>query len=137
MSTASEANIKRMLEVANKAKENSYSPYSKFRVGAAILCKDGSIFPGTNIENCSYPAGTCAERSAISCAISNGHRDFEAILITSDIKDDFITPCGICRQAIVEFGNLEVILTQGNGTLKRTHIADLLPMAFTPADLSK
>ena len=137
MSTASDANVKKMFEIANKAKENSYSPYSKFRVGAALLCKDGSIFPGTNIENSSYPVGTCAERSAISCAISNGHRDFEAILITSDIKDDFISPCGFCRQAIVEFGNLEVILTQANGTMKRLHISDLLPMAFTPADLSK
>ncbi|KAK8891419.1 hypothetical protein M9Y10_028628 [Tritrichomonas musculus] len=137
MSQATDAEVQKMFEVANKAKENSYSPYSKFRVGAAILCKDGSIFPGTNVENCSYPVATCAERGAISCAIAHGHRDFKSILITSDIKDDFITPCGFCRQAIVEFGNLEVILTQACGKMKKMHIADLLPMAFTPADLTK
>ena len=137
MKQASESDIKKMLEVANKAKENSYSPYSKFRVGAALLCKDGAIIGGTNVENCSYPAGTCAERSAICSAISQGHKDFVSILITSDIQDDFITPCGICRQALVEFGNIEVILTQGNGTMKKMHISDLLPLAFTPADLTK
>ena len=137
MATATDAEVQKMLEIANKAKENSYSPYSKFRVGAAILCNDGSIFPGTNIENSSYPVGTCAERCAIACAIANGHRDFKSILITSDIQNDFISPCGFCRQAIVEYGNLEVILTQGCGKMKKMHIADLLPMAFTPADLSK
>ena len=134
---ASDAQIAQMIEVANKAKENSYSPYSKFRVGAALLCKDGSIWPGANVENCSYPAGTCAERSAICCANANGHRDYVSILITSDIKDDFISPCGICRQAIAEFGNIEVIMTTANGGIKKMHISELLPMVFTPADLTK
>ncbi|KAH0786359.1 cytidine deaminase [Histomonas meleagridis] len=133
----SEEDVQRLFKVASATKEYSYSPYSKFRVGAAVLCRDGTIVGGTNIENCSYPNGLCAERAAISSCISQGHKDIVAILVTSDIKDDFITPCGFCRQFIVEFGNLEVILTKATGEAKRMHITDILPMAFSPADLTK
>ena len=126
-----------MIEVANKTKEFSHSPYSHFRVGAAVLCGDGSIIGGTNIENCSYPCGSCAERSALCSAISQGKSGFKSIVITSDLQDDFCTPCGFCRQFIAEFGNLEVILTKGNGEIKKMHIGDLLPMAFSPEDLTK
>jgi cytidine deaminase len=134
---ASEADVQRLFAAANAAKANSYSPYSKFRVGASILCKDGSIFAGTNIENAAYPSGNCAERSAIAATISSGHRDLSTILVVSDLQDDFITPCGFCRQCIVEFGNLEVILTKATGEIHRTRIAELLPRAFTTADLTK
>ena len=134
----SDEDIKRMFDSAQKNKVNSYSPYSKFAVSAALLCRDGTIVNGVNVENCSYPCGICAERSAISSAISQGHKDFVAILITSNMKDDFIYPCGMCRQVIAEFGNLEVISTKADfGDIKRYHIKDLLPEAFTPADLDK
>lgn len=135
--TASEEDYQRLFEAARNAKANAYCPYSNFQVGAAVLCSDGSIFAGANVENASYPNGQCAERTAIGNAISAGHRDFKAILVTSNIEDDYCTPCGLCRQVIVEFGNLEVILTMKNGNPKRMHITDLLPMAFTPADLTK
>ena len=134
----SDEDIKRMFESAQKNKVNSYSPYSHFAVSAALLCRDGTIVNGVNVENCSYPNGCCAERSAIYSAISQGHKDFVAILITSNMENDFIYPCGMCRQVIAEFGNLEVISTKATfGDIKRYHIADLLPEAFTPADLSK
>lgn len=132
-----DADVKRMFEAAKAVKENSYSPYSKFRVGAAVLCEDGAVIPGTNVENCAYPSGCCAERSAIYSAIAQGHKGFKAILVTSDMKDDHITPCGFCRQVIAEFGNLEVIMTTCDGDAKRMHIAELLPLAFSPADLTK
>ncbi|EAY23385.1 hypothetical protein TVAG_070480 [Trichomonas vaginalis G3] len=134
----SDEDIKRLFEVASAKKVNSYSPYSHFRVSAALLCRDGSIINGVNVENCSYPNGCCAERSAIYSAISQGYKDFVAILITSDMKDDFIYPCGMCRQVIAEWGNLEVISTKADGKeIKRYHISDLLPEASTPADLTK
>ena len=136
--TTSDEDIKRMLEAATAVKENSYSPYSHFRVGACILCKDGSIYAGTNVENASYPAGTCAERGAIMNAFAHGAKgEFVSILLTSDQENEFISPCGFCRQALVEFGNLEVIMTNKKGELKRLHLmTDLLPLAFTPAALT-
>jgi cytidine deaminase len=134
---ASDSDVQRLLATANAGKENAYCPYSNFRVGAAILCKDGTVIQGCNVENCAYPSGCCAERTAIVSAVSQGHRDFQSILITSDMKDEFIFPCGFCRQVIAEFGNLEVISTKGSGELLRQHIVDLLPHAFSPADLSK
>jgi cytidine deaminase len=134
-SCASERDVQRLITAANAAKENSYSPYSHFRVGAALLCKDGSIFAGTKVENAAYPSGCCAERAAIVTAVSAGYREFAAILVVSDDEKEFITPCGFCRQCIVEFGNLEVILTKGTERL-RTTIAELLPRAFTPASLN-
>ena len=134
---ATDAEVAKMIEVANATKEFSYSPYSHFRVGAAVLCNDGSIIGGTNVENCSYPCGSCAERTAIVSAIAQGKKGFKSIAVTADVADDFVTPCGFCRQFIAEFGNLEVILTKGNGEIKKMHIHDLLPMAFTPEDLTK
>lgn len=133
----SEQDVKRMFEAATANQKNCYVPYSHYPVSAALLCKDGTIVLGVNVENCSYPNGCCAERSAIFGAVSNGHRDFVSILITSKMGDDFILPCGMCRQVIAEWGNLEVISTKGNGEIKRYHISDLLPEAFTPADLTK
>lgn len=129
--------IKKLFEVASNNKCNAYVPYSHFPVSAALLCRDGSIVPGVNVENCSYPCGSCAERSAIVSAISQGKKDFVAILVTSGMEDDYIYPCGFCRQFIAEWGNLEVISTTAKGGIRRYHISDLLPEAFSPADLSK
>lgn len=103
--------LKDLLDKASLAKLNSYSPYSKFRVGAALLAKDGQVFMGTNVENASYgiyfkliKGGTiCAERSAFVSAVSCGCKEFTAIMIATDV-DDWISPCGFCRQFMVEFG---------------------------------
>ncbi|TPX32145.1 cytidine deaminase [Synchytrium microbalum] len=118
-------------DMARHAKENSYSPYSKFRVGAALLLKSGKIYMGCNVENVSFGASICAERTAVVKAVSEGHRDFIAIAVASDLED-YITPCGICRQFICEFGkNIIIQLTKLNGQYKTKSIDDLLPGGFT------
>jgi cytidine deaminase len=137
MTKTSDADVQRLFAAATAVKANAYCPYSHFRVGAAVLCRDGTIFSGCNVENCAYPSGCCAERSAIVSAVSGGHRDFTAILVTSDVEDDFVTPCGFCRQVIAEFGNLEVISTKPSGESLRLELIELLPRAFSPAILSK
>lgn len=126
-----------LLELAWKARENAYTPYSHFNVGACVLCKDGKTFMGANIENASYGATNCAERSAIFATYSNGYRkdDIEAIAIVA--VDRFIAaPCGICRQVLCELLNHDtpIILSNGEETVVKT-IDELLPMSFTGEDL--
>ncbi|KAJ8656067.1 cytidine deaminase [Lichtheimia ornata] len=113
------------------AKDTSYSPYSKFRVGAALLTEDGTIYQGCNIENASFGAGICAERTAYVKAISEGHNKFVALAVTTD-QDDFVSPCGICRQFISEFGpaTLPVYLLKTSGESQLLTLADLLPYSF-------
>lgn len=106
----------------------TYSPYSHFAVGAAVLTANGSIFTGTNIENASYGLTICAERVALGNAISNGHTTFKAIAVHSPVKD--ITPCGACRQFIVEFGNKIIVIFKQDGVLVTKTIAELLPDSF-------
>jgi cytidine deaminase len=108
MNLSSEALIA-LFHKASDAKQNSYSPYSKFRVGAALLAKDGRVFTGTNVENASYGGAICAERSAVVSAVSCGCTEFDAIMITTDV-DDLIAPCGFCRQFMVEFGTDLVVI---------------------------
>ncbi len=110
---------KTLLEAAERAAENAYAPYSNFRVGAAILTEDGKIFTGCNIEHASYGVTCCAERVALFSAVAAGARKFSAIAVTH-------TPCGICRQALSEFGDMDVITPAGTNRLSR-----LLPEAFT------
>ncbi len=93
---------KALLQKARKIMENSYSPYSKFRVGAVVLCESGNVYTGVNIENSSFGATICAERTAICKAISEGEKKIKAVVVASDL-DDYIFPCGICRQFIGEF----------------------------------
>jgi cytidine deaminase len=119
---------KALIQKAIEAKERSYSPYSKFPVGAALLTEEGRVFVGTNVENSSYGLSMCAERSAIVSAVSNGYRKFRSIAIVSDRKEP-TSPCGACRQFMVEFGNFEVILV-GEENIKRTTTFELLPMHF-------
>lgn len=94
--------MQKLIELAKNAMINAYSPYSKFKVGAALLCENGKIYTGCNIENLSFGATICAERVALFKAISEGEKNFKSIAIISDSKD-FIYPCGICRQVIREF----------------------------------
>ncbi|KAI8887186.1 cytidine deaminase [Backusella circina FSU 941] len=110
-----------LFELAIKAKDASYSPYSKFRVGAALLTADDTLYKGCNVENASYGAAICAERTAYVKAVSEGHREFKALVVSSD-QEDYISPCGICRQFISEFNKVDmpVYLLNSRGEAKET-----------------
>lgn len=125
-----------LLKKALEAKNNAYVPYSKFRVGAAVKTSRGNIFTGCNIENSSFGATICAERTAIVKAISEGEAEISAIAINSD-SDHLTYPCGICRQVISEFGNekTKIICSNKNGEYKVYGMDDILPYAFTKKDL--
>ena len=120
---------------AAKAMRQAYAPYSKFRVGAALLTDAGETFVGCNVENASYPAGLCAERVALGAAVAAGHRKFVAIAICSEAAAP-APPCGICRQALAEFG-LDLIVESAapDGPVMRWSLAELLPHPFTPSSL--
>jgi cytidine deaminase len=118
-----------LMKRANDARARAYAPYSGFSVGAALLCADGTVFTGVNIENAAFGPSICAERTAIFKAISEGHRDFVKIAITCD--RDYCQPCGTCRQVMIEHApDLEVLMGNVEGSFKRTTIRDLLPEAF-------
>ncbi len=132
-------NHQQLLTLAEQAREHSHAPYSHFAVGAALLTKSGKVYLGCNIENASFGATNCAERTAIFSAIAAGERDFEAIAIIGGRAGEpgsFCAPCGICRQVIGEFcgGNFPIIL--GTPSAPRVYaLQDLLPLAFTEKDL--
>ncbi|KAI8093614.1 cytidine deaminase [Halteromyces radiatus] len=132
MNHISKENLDLLFKYALEAKETSYSPYSKFRVGAALLTKDGTWYKGCNVENASYGAAICAERTAYCKAISEGHREFIALAVSTD-QDDFVSPCGICRQFISEFGpgSLPVYLLNTKGEFKLITLSELLPLSFS------
>lgn len=126
-----------LCEHAFAAMERAYAPYSGFRVGAALLGVDGSIAAGCNVENASYPAGLCAERAAIACAVARGVRQFSAIVIATE-SDIPTPPCGVCRQVLVEFApQLEVLSVTRSGVEAQWSMSDLLPFAFTPTSLGR
>ncbi|KAK3825509.1 MAG: cytidine deaminase-like protein [Benniella sp.] len=134
-SALSDKQIDELIDLCLAAREHSYSPYSKFRVGAALRTVDGKIYQGCNVENASYGGAICAERTAFVKAVSEGHRRFVAIAVATDYNQ-FSTPCGICRQFMNEFGkNLEVFFVNDDRTYKRAILADLLPYAFGPDDM--
>lgn len=119
---------------AVKALDNSYAPYSGFKVGAALLSADGRVFSGCNIENAAYPAGICAERTAIAGAVSSGAREFVKIAIVGGKNGeitDYCPPCGICRQVLSEFcgEDFEILLYDGK-TVKSYRLKELLPLCF-------
>lgn len=122
---------KELLAAADKAMENAYAPYSGFRVGAALLCSDGSVFTGCNIENSSYGATNCAERTAIFKAVSEGCRDFTAIAIVSSGGGETF-PCGICRQVLGEFSpDIRIILRNSGGEPVSYSFQELMPNFFS------
>ncbi|MCD6253727.1 MAG: cytidine deaminase [Thermotogae bacterium] len=123
-----------LVEAAKNAAQNSYSPYSKFRVGAAVLTKTGKIYRGTNVENASYGLTICAERVAISAAVSDGEREFEAMVVYTGTEQPS-TPCGACRQFMAEFGDFKVLLVSSSGQIHETTVLELLPMGFSAKDL--
>jgi cytidine deaminase len=120
-----------LLKEARNAKKMSYSPYSNFRVGAAILTSNNKIYTGTNIENSSYGATVCAERVAIFKAISDGEKKIKTIAITSD-KKDIVFPCGICRQVISEFAlkEIEIVCSTDILEFKVYSLSDIMPNLF-------
>jgi cytidine deaminase len=122
-------------KMAAQMRERSYSPYSHYAVGAALLTKSGMIFTGCNIENAAYPVTICAERTAMFKAVSEGDRDFAAIAIATE--DGYGYPCGSCRQVMAEFSlNMEVYLADADGNITvESSVKDLLPGAFTPVNL--
>ncbi len=122
-------NDNKLVEMAKKAMLNSYSPYSNFKVGAAVLTESGNIYTGTNIENSSYSLTICAERVAIFKAVSSGERTFKKLAIVSSTGKPTY-PCGACRQVIFEFSdNIEILLIHKDGIIK-TNIKNLLPNGF-------
>lgn len=129
---------KEILELAFKAMDNAYAPYSNYHVGACVVCKDGKYFLGANIENASYGATICGERNAIFAAYSNGYRkdDIEALAIVTD-GGRVGAPCGVCRQVLAELINQDtpIILSNGKEIIVKT-IAELLPMQFNSEDLA-
>lgn len=131
---------KMLIEKAKEARSLSYSPYSKFAVGAALLCKDGKIFLGANVENSSYPLCMCAERNALYSAYMSGYKkeDFVAFALCAD-TDEPCSPCGACRQVISELypNDAPIYMSNLKGDLKVTNAKELLPFAFSEKDLIK
>ncbi len=131
--------ISMLIEKANDARAKSYCPYSGFAVGAALLCADGTIYTGANVENASYSPTICAERVAFFQAVHAGHRDFTAIAIVGGKKgediDSLCTPCGVCRQVMSEFckGDFKILLSDGKDAKVFT-LDDMLPHRFSLDD---
>ena len=116
----------------------AYVPYSHFPVGAALLCKDGTVFTGCNIENAAYGATICAERTAIFKAVSEGHRDFDTLVIAGR-SDDYCVPCGTCRQVMMEFCDPEtfkIILAVDKEHYDIFTLKEILPLGFGPLNLA-
>ena len=130
---------KSLMSMAQKAREKSYSPYSHFCVGAALLTKAGKVYTGCNIENAAYSATVCAERTAIFKAVSEGERDFDAIAIVGGKEgktSELCAPCGVCRQVIAEFCQKDFKIVLGNEDKFEVYTLEkLLPLAFTDKDL--
>ena len=133
---------KTLVELAREARERSYSPYSRFAVGAALLCADGSVYQGCNVENAAYSPSLCAERTAFARANYEGHRDFVAIAVMGGYSggtcDSYCAPCGVCRQVMMEFCDpqtFRVILWRGDGEMRSYLLGELLPEGFGPANL--
>ena len=131
-------NYSELLQIANKVKLNSYSPYSKFKVGAVLVTDEGTLYSGVNVENASYGLTNCAERSAIFSAVSAGERKFKTIVLVSD-AEDFITPCGACRQVLMEIGgkDLEVVMSNSENEIRILKLEELLPLSFNKGYLDK
>lgn len=128
-----------LYKLSKEAMDLSYSPYSKFRVGACVITNDGKTFKGANIENASYPLSMCAERNAIYHAYMNGYKkeDIKALMIIADTKD-VVSPCGACRQVLSELVNENTIIYLANTKkeIKEYKIDELLPFRFKESDLN-
>ena len=126
--------IKTLAEIARKAREKAYAPYSSFLVGAALLCADGSIYEGCNIENASFTPTCCAERVALFSAVADGKRDFSAIAISGGKQGEpceACYPCGVCRQVLSEFCSADFrVIVAADNEMSETTLGEILPKAF-------
>ncbi|MDE6181795.1 MAG: cytidine deaminase [Eubacteriales bacterium] len=136
--------MKELIKQAFEAQKMAYTPYSNFKVGAALLTKSGKIYKGCNIENAAFTPTNCAERTAFFKAVSEGETDFSAIVVvgnpegTKDEDREYCAPCGVCRQVMAEFCDLEnfkVILAKSEDDYKEYTLNEILPLAFTKEDL--
>lgn len=137
METLTNENRKNLIDTARRYLKNSYSPYSNYPVGAAVLAEDGLVYGGTNIENSAHPSGLCAERVAINKAVSEGNRRILAVAV---VTRNAGAPCGACRQVMREFASLEtpvILTTIDDGFEEEFTLADLLPRSFGPDDLNR
>nr|WP_294468286.1 cytidine deaminase [uncultured Sellimonas sp.] len=138
-----EKQIQKLIETATAQLAYSYTPYSHFKVGAALLGKNGEIYTGCNIENAAYTPTNCAERTAIFKAVSEGVREFEAICIVGGPEGkllDYTPPCGVCRQVMMEFCDPEqfqILLAKGKDEYRIYKLTDLLPQGFGPGSLEE
>lgn len=127
-----------LIDHAKKAREKAYVPYSKFKVGAALLTSNGKVYHGCNIENASYSVTNCAERTALFKAVSEGDTSFTMLAVVADTNGP-VSPCGACRQVISELcpEDMTVVLTNLHGDIQKTTVGKLLPGAFSPEDLNE
>jgi cytidine deaminase len=126
--------IDRLVEAASEVRERAHAPYSNFTVGAAAVDAEGRIYVGCNVENASYGLSVCAERHAVAAVVSAGGRGIEGLAVVTDTSPPS-SPCGACRQVLVEFGEFPVILANLEGERTLTSVSELLPDAFTPESL--
>ena len=128
---------RQLVDLALAMTERSYCPYSKFPVGAALLCEDGQVFTGCNVENAAYGSTICAERTALVKAVSEGRRGGFVRLAVAGRGTDWCWPCGACRQMLYEFApNLTVLAARGDGQFQTVLLRDLLPHGFGPDTLA-
>jgi cytidine deaminase len=127
--------MEELIKAARAARENAYVPYSKFKVGAAVLSKSGKVYVGCNVENASYGLTNCAERTAIFTAVSAGETDLAALAVVADTIGP-TAPCGSCRQVMAEFGISKIVLCNMKGESRVVSLDDLLPYSFTKNDLT-
>ncbi len=128
---------KELYEIAIKAMDNSYSPYSNCKVGAALLSKNGKVFTGTNIENAAFGPTVCAERVAVFKAVSEGEKEFSKIAVVGGkygVINGIFAPCGVCRQVLREFchDDFQILLGETRDSFKEVTLKDLLPLSFSP-----
>ena len=124
-----------LIDLARKARQKAYAPYSRYKVGAALLGKSGKVYTGCNVENASYGHTVCAERTAVLKAVSEGETEFEAIAV---VTKNGGSPCGACRQVLNEFApELTIYIADKNGEYRTTTMSELLPDSFTPKHLEK
>ena len=133
-------NKKDLFMLAKDAIKNSYAPYSQYNVGAVLLCKNGNIYKGCNIENASYSLTICAERTVLFSAIANGEKEFESLCVVGGKKGeitDYAMPCGACRQVLAEFcdADFKVFVGVNENDIKEYKLSDLLPYSFDKSKL--
>ena len=127
---------RKLVEKAIEMQNFAYCPYSNFPVGAALLCEDGRVFTGCNVESAAYGSTICAERTALLKAVSEGHRDDWVTMAVAGRGEDFCWPCGSCRQMLYEFApGLRIIAVRGDGEFEEALLSDLLPRGFGAANL--